>query len=127
VVLVVADDLIWSTRLADAFRHAGAEPRPVRTLALLEAGLANADGCLVDLTSRAYDGVAAIAAASQAGLPVIAVGQHDDAALRRTAREAGAARVFAYRRLFEHGDQDLADWVRSLAIGRGPEPHGGRS
>ena len=114
VIVVMADDLIWSTRLVDALRRAGATPRPARSLADLDARLADADGCLVDLTSRTYEGIDAVAAAVRAGVPMIAVGQHDDAALRRAAKDAGAARVFSYRRLFEHGDRDLATWVRSL-------------
>jgi len=120
VIVVVADDLIWSTRLADALRRAGAEPRVTRTLNGLDAQLADAEGSVVDLTARAYDGVAAIAAATRAGVPVIAVGQHDDATLRRAATEAGATRVYAYRRLFEHGDRDLATWVDGLATASPP-------
>jgi DNA-binding NtrC family response regulator len=115
VVLVVADDLIWSTRLVGALRRAGADARVVRSPRELAPRMVDADGCLVDLTARAYDGIGAVAAASGAGVPVIAVGQHDDADLRRAAIAAGAARVFAYRRLFEHGDGDLAAWVAALA------------
>ena len=48
---------------------------------------------IVDLTARAYDGIAAIAEAHAAGRPVLAVGQHDDVALRRQALAAGADRV----------------------------------
>ncbi len=47
-------------------------------------------GCVVDLTARAYDGIAAVRAAAAAGRAVIAVAQHDDAPLRRAATDAGA-------------------------------------
>jgi hypothetical protein len=47
---------------------------------------------------------------------VIAVGQHDDVALWRAARAAGAAKVYAYRVLFEHGDRALGAWVASLPV-----------
>ena len=47
-------------------------------------------------------------------MPAIAVGQHDDAPLRRAAKEAGAARVHAYRSLFEHGDRELSGWLATL-------------
>ena len=67
---------------------------------------------VVDLTARAYDGVAAIRAAVGAGARVIAVGQHDDVALRRSALAAGAERVFTYRALFEDGPRILATWLR---------------
>lgn len=117
-VAVLADDLIWATRLVDGVRRAGADPVPVRTAAAIDDGLAGAAGCVVDLTARAYDGVTALRQASAAGVPAIAVGQHDDAALRRAAKDAGASRVFAYRALFEHGDRELGAWIAGLA---GPE------
>jgi len=114
-IVILADDLIWSTRLADGVRRAGAEPVPVRAVAGLAGSLEAADGCLVDLTARAYDGLAALRAARDAGVPVLAVGQHDDSRLRRAAREAGAARVYAYRALFEQGDRVLGSWIDGLA------------
>ncbi len=84
--------------------------------------LEGAAGCIVDLTARAYDGVAALRAAGRGGVPAVAVGQHDDADLRRAAREAGATRVYAYRALFEHGDRELGAWIAGL--GAGPEEEG---
>jgi DNA-binding response OmpR family regulator len=114
-VTVLADDLIWSTRLADALRAAGAEPRPVRSLASLREAMPGTDRVVVDLTARAYDGVAAIEAAHACGLPVLAVGQHDDHALRRRALDAGAARVYAYRKLFEDGPATLRAWLATTA------------
>lgn len=114
-VVILADDLIWATRLSDAITAAGAHPRPARRLADLEAMLAPAnDGsrlAIVDLTARAYDGVAAVRVATEAGARVVAVGQHDDAELRRAALAAGAERVFTYRALFEHGPRTLAAWL----------------
>jgi hypothetical protein len=113
-VVVLADDLIWASRLADAISAAGATPTRVRRLADLEAALATgpASGlAIVDLTARAYDGVAAIRAASAAGARVAAVGQHDDVPLRRAALDAGAERVFTYRALFEAGGRLLRGWL----------------
>jgi hypothetical protein len=116
-VAILADDLIWATRLADAIRAAGATPRIVRRLADLEtligsaSGPATASDVIIDLTARAYDGVAAVRLASRAGARVVAVGQHDDAALRRAATEAGASRVFTYRALFEDGPRLLGRWL----------------
>ena len=46
-VAVVADDLIWATRLADLVRGAGAEPIPVRTMAGLDAALSGCDAVVV--------------------------------------------------------------------------------
>jgi hypothetical protein len=113
-VAILADDLLWATRLADTVRRAGGEPLPVRRPSGLEAALVVADGCLVDLTARAYDGLAALREAGAAGVPAVAVGQHDDAATLRAARAAGATRVWAYRALFEHGDRELGAWIAGL-------------
>jgi DNA-binding response OmpR family regulator len=110
-IVILADDLIWATRLADLVRGAGAEPRPVRTLSGLETALPDSDRVIVDLTARAYDGLAAIAAASAAGRPILAVGQHDDVELRKAALAAGAQRVHPYRRLFEDGPRQMAAWL----------------
>jgi hypothetical protein len=73
------------------------------------------DGVLIDLTARAYDGVAAIATVVAAGRPVLAVGQHDDRELRRRALEAGASRVHPYRRLFEDGPRQVRTWLDEIA------------
>jgi DNA-binding response OmpR family regulator len=110
-VAVLADDLIWSTRLTDALQAVGAEPEPVRSLDGLAAALPNVDRVIVDLTARAYDGVTAIETARAQGRPVLAVGQHDDHDLRARALAAGADRVFAYRKLFEDGPRTLAAWL----------------
>ena len=116
-IAVHADDLIWSTRLADGVRRAGGEPVAARSTAAFAEALDGAVGCIVDLTARAYDGLAALRTAGGAGVPAVAVGQHDDADLRRAAREAGATRVYAYRVLFEHGDRELGAWVGGLVAG----------
>jgi DNA-binding response OmpR family regulator len=117
-VVVLADDLVWATRLADGVRRAGGEPVPARSAAALQGALDGARGCVVDLTARGYDGISAIRLAAASGVPVVAVGQHDDADLRRAARTAGADRVFAYRTLFERGDRELGGWVTGLVAGR---------
>jgi DNA-binding NarL/FixJ family response regulator len=108
-VAILADDLIWSTRLADAVRAAGAQPRMLRRLEDLAA--LSPEALIVDLTARAYDGIAAIRTATEAGATVVAVGQHDDAPLRQAALAAGASRVFTYRALFEDGPRLLGRWL----------------
>lgn len=114
-IVVLADDLIWSTRLVAQLRAAGAEPDAVRDATAFAGALAGADGAVVDLTARAYDGTAALGTARDRGIPVIAVAQHDDAPLRHAARAAGATRVFAYRALFERGPAELERWLVTLA------------
>ena len=99
-VRVVADDLIWASRLTAAVERAGATP-------VREGG----EVVIVDLGGRAYDGIAAVAAAAVGGNTVIAVTQHDDAATRRRALAAGARRVFSYNKMFSDGPQVVADLV----------------
>ena len=112
-VVVLADDLIWATRLVDHVRTAGGDPVPCRALDVLEREVAASDAVVVDLTARAYDGVAAIETAARAGRRVLAVGQHDDIELRRRALAAGAQRVYAYRKLFESGPATLRRWLEA--------------
>ena len=110
-VVVLADDLIWSTRLVEQLTATGAHPIAVRTVTAFAESLATADRAIVDLTARAYDGVAQVAVATAAGRPVLAVGQHDDVDLRRRALAAGAQEVLPYRRLFEAGPTVLRRWL----------------
>ncbi len=104
-VVVLAEDLIWQTRLADAVRAAGARPDRAKTMPELDRSLACADAVLVDLTARNYDPIAAIrrAADVRPAAPILAVGPHDDVELRKRALAAGARQVLAYRKLFEDG------------------------
>ena len=90
---------------------AGAEPHPARTADGLRALLPQVDLVIVDLTARAYDGVAVVAEASTAGRRVLAVAQHDDLAMHASARAAGADKVYAYRKLFEDGPATLRTWI----------------
>jgi CheY-like chemotaxis protein len=119
-ILVLADDLIWSTRLVGHVRSAGFEAAAVRSADPFRAGLAAAAGAIVDLTSLAYDGLAAIAAARDAGVPVLAVGQHDDHVLRRNALAVGADRVLAYRKLFEDGPATIERWMAASRTAPAP-------
>jgi hypothetical protein len=114
-IAIVADDLIWGTRLADAVRRLGAEPLPVRREAAVEGALAGAAGAIVDMTARAYDPLAVLRAAAAHAVPAIAVAPHDDLALRRAAKAAGASRVHPYRVLFERGERELTAWLATLA------------
>jgi CheY-like chemotaxis protein len=119
VVAILADDLIWASRLADATVAAGAEARRVRRVADLQPALdTNIGLVVVDLTARAYDGVEAVRAAVARGARVLAVGQHDDHELRRRALDAGAERVLAYRKLFEDGPGTIRAWLERVPASR---------
>lgn len=131
-VLVLADDLIWVTRLVGQLRTLGADPVRVGSAAAFEAALADpapagVEGArpthaVLDLAARTYDGLAAARFAAASGLHVLCVGQHDDHAQRRAALAAGAERVFAYRKLFEDGHATLAAWLRVPAPAAGSLP-----
>lgn len=115
---VLADDLIWASRLVAAVERGGAQPTPARSARELQAVLDDAalrgepavDAVVVDLNGRQYDGVGAVRAAAERGVTVIAVGQHEDQPLRRRALDAGARRVYSYNKLFRDGP----DVIRAL-------------
>ncbi|MGH2466822.1 MAG: hypothetical protein ACRDGL_03715 [Candidatus Limnocylindrales bacterium] len=114
-ILILADDLIWSSRLAAAAQHAGATVVAARSLAQLEAALADESalaGVVVDLGARRYDGVAAVQRAHEAGPSVLAVAQHDDVPLRKRALAAGADRVLSYNKMHADGPAVISRWLR---------------
>jgi CheY-like chemotaxis protein len=105
-VAVVADDLIWCSRLVAAVERSGATPLTAASHDELDALLSAPEavsGVLVDLNGRVFDGIEAVRAAASAGRRVLAVGQHEDLDLRRRALAAGALRVFSYNKLFADG------------------------
>jgi DNA-binding response OmpR family regulator len=110
-IIIVADDLIWASRLRAAVERTKARPTVVQGIPQLEAALAddgNAGATLVDLNGRSYDGVEAVRTANLAGHAVLAVGQHEDLAIRKRALEAGARRVLSYNKLFNDGPAVVA-------------------
>lgn len=116
-IVVLADDLIWGSRLRAAIERAGAYPVIVRSLPTLETAVRDdtTDFAVIDLTARLYDGIEAIRMAASAGAIVLAVAQHDDVELRRRALAAGAKRVLSYNKLFNDGPQVMTRLVdRSL-------------
>jgi hypothetical protein len=110
-IAILAQDLIWSDRLARAVEAAGAKPERAKTAPEFDRALACADVAIVDLTARAYDPLAAIERARDLGIRVFAVGQHDDLDLRKQAFARGAERVYAYRKLFEDGPGTISGWL----------------
>ena len=103
---MLADDLIWSSRLRAAVERAGSSALSAQTgddvSNVLEAAPAAAP-VIVDLNGRTYDGVEVVREAAASGRTVLAVGQHEDLELRKKALEAGARRVFSYNKLFSDG------------------------
>lgn len=134
-IAVVADDLIWASRLVAAVHQAGAVPVRMGTdrdveLAFesttpdasapdapagddaADAGDAAAPivGAIIDLFGHRYDGVEAVRMATAAGVPVVAIAQHDDQETRKLALDAGAVRVYSYNKFFQDGSALVARW-----------------
>jgi hypothetical protein len=118
-IVVLADDLIWSSRLAEAVRRGGGQPVVLTTSRELDIALEAQDvgdepalsGVIVDMGARRLDAVAAIERVSAARLPVIAVAQHDDQVTRKRASTAGASRVFSYGKFFVDGTGIVERWL----------------
>lgn len=118
-MVVLADDLMWSTRITEAVRRAGGSAVRLDSEAELSVALQAYDladersisGAIVDLAARRFDPVTAIERVAEARLPVIAVAEHDDQLTRRRALDAGASRVFAYRKFFEDGTRLVEGWL----------------
>ncbi len=105
-VVVVADDLIWSSRLRAAVERAGSSALTVQSPDGVTQALESAPTAapvIVDLNGRTYDGVEVVRVAAASGRAVLAVGQHEDLELRKKALDAGARRVFSYNKLFSDG------------------------
>ena len=96
-IAILAQDLIWSDRLARAVEAAGGEPVRAKSAPEFDRALVDAD--------------LAIERAVSAGARVLAVGQHDDVEGRKRALSRGAERVLAYRKLFEDGPATVAGFV----------------
>jgi hypothetical protein len=110
-VAILAQDLIWSDRLARAVEAAGARPDRAKTAPEFDRALCCADLAIIDLTARNYDPLVEIERATARNARVLAVGQHDDHDLRKRALARGAERVLAYRKLFEDGPATIAAWM----------------
>ena len=117
--MVVADDLIWASRLVEAVSRAGGSAQSLSSDVQLDVALqAEQDaetplvgGAVVDLGSRRLDGIEAVRRVAAARLPVIAVARHDDQITRRRALDAGALRVFSYDKFFRDGPALVSAWL----------------
>ena len=112
-LLVLADDLIWSTRLEGQGRTLGATVQRFTTTEPLMTALAAhpatpTDLVAIDATARAYDAEAVVRAVAATGARVLALVQHDDPEGRASLIAAGAVRAMPYRALFERGHAILA-------------------
>ena len=98
--LLLDNDLFFVAKISATLKHAGYMTRTARTLDAFMQGLADKpDIALVNTAARGVDWRAGIAAAREAGVPVIAFGSHVDLETQAEARKAGATRVIANSKL----------------------------
>lgn len=120
-VLYAAADLIWATKIKGTGDAIGVPCRPVRSLEMLEARLADTDvrGLVLDLDTGAlaFELLARLRSGAKAdrdrAVPVVAFGPHVAVDLLRRAQAQGASAVLA-RGAF---NAQLADILRALAAG----------
>lgn len=99
--LQLDNDLFFAVKVADTLKHAGYATRTARTAADFATALtANKPTvALVHIGARGLDWRAALLAAGQGGVPVVAYGSHVDTAAQEEARALGATSVIANSKL----------------------------
>jgi hypothetical protein len=97
MILYACSDLLWATRVKAAAEALGIPARPVRSVEMLRARLADsAPGALVVDLETGSLGIDLIRwAVSAGGLRVVAFGPHVEVDALSAAREAGAHRVLS--------------------------------
>lgn len=108
MILYLASDLIWATRIKETAKAVGVEARPVRSVEMLEARLADTEPTALILDLEAPEPALAMLErlgrddGEQArGIRTICFGPHVAKDLFQSAREAGADDVMA-RGAFDH-------------------------
>ncbi|HEU4783529.1 MAG TPA: hypothetical protein VFS83_09340 [Ktedonobacterales bacterium] len=100
-VILLDTDLFFVVKVRTTLQHAGYDVRTARSLVDFTRRLAT-DSPALALVNTAIAGVdwrAAIGAAREARIPVIAFGSHVDLETQQAARDAGATRVIANSKL----------------------------
>ncbi len=122
MILYLASDLIWATKIKGVAEHLGLPCRPVRTPEMLEARLADSDVAAVLLDLEKPDEALAMiarlrgdgASEQDQKIRVVAFGPHVLVELFQQARDAGADEVLARGVL----DRNMPEILLTLA-GRG--------
>jgi hypothetical protein len=126
MVVYVAADLLWATRIKGTADQLGIPCRPVRSVEMLHARLGEGGvrGVIVDLEAGdlALDAIRAVraraAADEQGGTPVIvAFGPHVGVEALAAAKAAGADRVLA-RGAFDRGLVEILKGLEGCDAGR---------
>ena len=97
-ILALEKDLFFSVKIRDTLRHHDMDATIVRTLPTFEQHLTGEQApalVIVNTASRGIDWEAAIRAAHEKSIPVLAFGSHMDLEARTKALQAGARKVVA--------------------------------
>jgi DNA-binding response OmpR family regulator len=97
-ILALEKDLFFSVKIRDTLRHHDMDATIVRTLPALEQHITGNQPpalVIINTASKGIDWEAAIRAAHEKGIPVLAFGSHMDMEARAKALQAGAQRVVA--------------------------------
>lgn len=112
--ILLCDDLLFSSRITATARAAGLPMRIVRSFAEIESMAGNDARCvIIDLSlmpANIANAVARIRTAQRQPF-VVAYGSHVDAALLRSAREAGCDVVLPRSKFVEQLPTELKNWV----------------
>jgi DNA-binding response OmpR family regulator len=92
-VLGCVRDLMFSTRIRDAAHQHGHDCQIVTRAADVAANLGGADLVVIDLMVPGGGALEAVAAATSAGVTVVAYGEHVQADALQAGRDAGADEV----------------------------------
>lgn len=104
MILYLASDLIWATRIKETAKALGVEARPVRSLEMLDARLDDSEPRALILDLEAPETALAMLQSLRergSGLRTVCFGPHVAKDLFQQAREAGADEVMT-RGAFDH-------------------------
>lgn len=119
-ILLVVTDLIFESRLTAVLKALGHQVSVVNQMGEVQGALTKgADLVVLDLHTQGPSPEAAITAAREASVPVLAFGRHTAPALLRAARQAGADVVVPRSSLFE-GLPALVAEILPEGAGRAP-------
>lgn len=97
-ILALEKDLFFSVKIRDTLRHHDMDATIIRTLPAFEQHLTGdlqPELVIINIASKGIDWEAAIRAASEKDIPVLAFGSHMDLEARKKALQAGARKVVA--------------------------------
>jgi len=116
-ILALEKDLFFSVKIRDTLRHHDMDATIVRTLPALEQHLTGEQApelVIVNTASKGIDWEAAIRAAHEKNIPVLAFGSHMDLEARTKALQAGARKVVANSKFAS----DMAGLVKRTLNGK---------